>query len=361
MDLSSLTPDQRACVEHVDGPLLVSAGAGSGKTLMLTKRIVYALLHPEESGVRDIDEVLAITFTDLAASEIKARVRASLREEGLNEAALKVDACWISTIHGMCARILRESAFDLGLDPRFSLLDDTNRGQLIEDCVNGALSEAGITDPEGHDGDAVVSPAFANLFGEFEKADGTSYVGEMTSKLVTKAANVRGGIDSVVFADAPRPRDIAGDVLRAMEHCDAVAREGISRSGKQKEKFTQSARDSLESPTCGMPAFERLQANRDCGYRDVALALANVDLSFGSRTVKEPYATAYALLKQACIDARLNCALGIAQPARAELLALARRVQELFREAKAKRGALDQDDLLVRTLDAFETLSLIHI
>lgn len=355
MDLSSLTPDQRACVEHVDGPLLVSAGAGSGKTLMLTKRIVYALLHPETSGVRDIDEVLAITFTDLAASEIKARVRASLREEGLNEAALKVDACWISTIHGMCARILRESAFDLGLDPRFSLLDETDRSQLIEDCVNGALSEAGITGSKGPDGGMVVSPAFADLFAEFEKADGTSYVGEMTSKLVTKAANVRGGLDSVVFADAPRPRDIAGDVLRAMEHCDAVAREGISRSGKQKEKFTQSARDSLENPTCGMPAFERLQANRNCSYRDVALALANVDLSFGARTTKEPYATAYALLRQACIDARLNCALGIAQPARAELLALARRVQELFRAAKAERGALDQDDLLVRTLDAFET------
>lgn len=355
MDLSTLTPDQRDCVTHVDGPLLVSAGAGSGKTLMLTKRIVYALLHPEASGVHDIDEVLAITFTELAAGEIKSRVRAGLREEGLAEAALKVDACWISTIHGMCARILRESAFDLGLNPRFSLLDDTDRDQLIEDCVNRALAEVRAADPDDPDEGAAVSPAFADLFAEFEKADGSSSVGEMASDLVKKAANIRGGLDAVVCRDAPEPREIAGDVLGAMERCDAAAREGIARNGKQKDKFTQAARDALENEACGMPVFERLQANAACGYRDVAVALANVDLSFGTNTRKEPYATAYALLRQACIDGRLNCALGIAQPARAELLALARRVQELFRAAKAERGTLDQDDLLLRTLDAFET------
>ena len=79
MDLSTLTPQQRACVEHVNGPLLVSAGAGSGKTFMLTQRIAYALLNPELSGVTDIDQVLAITFTEAAAAEIKARVRNKLR------------------------------------------------------------------------------------------------------------------------------------------------------------------------------------------------------------------------------------------------------------------------------------------
>ena len=105
MDLSTLTPQQRACVEHVNGPLLVSAGAGSGKTFMLTQRIAYALLNPELSGVTDIDQVLAITFTEAAAAEIKARVRNKLREEGMAGQALKVDACWISTIHGMCSRI----------------------------------------------------------------------------------------------------------------------------------------------------------------------------------------------------------------------------------------------------------------
>ena len=131
MDLSTLTPQQRACVEHVNGPLLVSAGAGSGKTFMLTQRIAYALLNPELSGVTDIDQVLAITFTEAAAAEIKARVRNKLRQEHMPEQALKVDACWISTIHGMCSRILHENALELGLDPAFGLIGDVDKNRLL--------------------------------------------------------------------------------------------------------------------------------------------------------------------------------------------------------------------------------------
>lgn len=356
MNLDSLTPEQRDCVTHVRGPLLVSAGAGSGKTLMLTQRIAYALLHPEESGVSDIDEVLAITFTELAAGEIKARVRNRLREEGLAAQALKVDASWISTIHGMCARILRESALELGLDPQFGLIDDTDRTQLLEDCVNAALLEIrGDVPAAGGGEDAEALPGYRNLFREYEKADGPSNVGTMAAALVNAAANVRGGLGALVCAPAPSPHAIAQDVRAAMEHCDAVAREGIGTNGKAKETFTRSARDVLEDPDRGMPAFERLAAKRDCTYEELAQALLAVDLSFGSRTRKEPYATAYAEFRAAYIDACADCGFGLTQTARNELLALARRVQELFDAAKAKRGVLDQNDLLVKTLEAFET------
>ena len=95
MNLDACTPGQRASVEHVDGPLLVSAGAGSGKTFTLTQRIAYALLPDSGPAVGGIDEVLAITFTEKAASEIKARVKRTLRAEGLGDEALKVDGAWI--------------------------------------------------------------------------------------------------------------------------------------------------------------------------------------------------------------------------------------------------------------------------
>ncbi len=351
MNLESLTPDQRACVTHVRGPLLVSAGAGSGKTLMLTQRIAYALLHPEESGVRDIDEVLAITFTELAASEIKARVRARLREEGLAEAALKVDACWISTIHGMCSRILHESALELGLDPRFGLLDDTDRSALLEECLNEALAEArGNAGPE----EGAVPERYRALFEEYEKADGPSSVGKMATCLIDTAANLRGGLDAVVCADVPPARDVARDVRGAMEECIAVARGGISKTGKQRETFTTKALDELSGGEHGLHAFERLAARNDCTYAEVARELVGLDLSFGSGTRKEPFATGYAVFKQAVADARLTCALGLAAPVRTELLAFARHVQGLFDRAKAERGVLDQNDLLVKTLEAFE-------
>ena len=83
MNLSTCTPGQRQSIEHVRGPLLVSAGAGSGKTFTLTQRIAYALLPESGPAASGVDEVLAITFTEKAAAEIKARVKRTLRAEGM--------------------------------------------------------------------------------------------------------------------------------------------------------------------------------------------------------------------------------------------------------------------------------------
>ena len=359
MDISTLTPAQRDCVTHVRGPLLVSAGAGSGKTLMLTQRIAYALLHPRESDVTDIDQVLAITFTDAAASEIKTRVRNTLCGEGLAQQALKVDSCWIGTIHGMCARILRENALDLGVDPQFSLLDDTDRDSLLEECVNAALAETrGDAAEDGEDAGGEAGDdgaAYGKLFREYEKADGSSNVGKMAADLITAASNLRGGLNAITCRSAPSPHDVARDAHDAMVSCDAVAREGIGKNGKAKETFTVNARAALEDPERGMPAFERLTAKTDCSHEEVALALAGVDLAFGSRTSKEPYATAYAVFKQEYVRAAEACMLGLAQDARGELLAFTRRVWEIYEQEKSRRGLFDQDDLLLKTLDAFET------
>ena len=84
----ALTPGQKKCIETLDRSLVVAAGAGSGKTFTLTKRIVHAI----ESGAIDgIESVCAITFTNKAAGELKSRIKAELRESGLAEQALKVD------------------------------------------------------------------------------------------------------------------------------------------------------------------------------------------------------------------------------------------------------------------------------
>ena len=122
---------QERIVRTLEGPLFVSAGAGSGKTFTLTQRVLYALTpgsrprelwaDPEvpEAFLDSIDQVLAITFTDKAAAELKERIRAALIQTGLAREAERVDGAWISTIHGMCARIIRAHALDLGVDPAF--------------------------------------------------------------------------------------------------------------------------------------------------------------------------------------------------------------------------------------------------
>src|SRR5690348_16834236 len=113
-----LTPAQQAAVASRDPLHVVSAGAGSGKTRVLVERIVA--LAKEGVGP---DRVLAITFTEKAAAELRRRIVARLDAEGLLAARRAAEAAYISTIHGFCARILREWPVASGLDSSFEILD----------------------------------------------------------------------------------------------------------------------------------------------------------------------------------------------------------------------------------------------
>jgi DNA helicase-2/ATP-dependent DNA helicase PcrA len=117
--LDSLNPAQREAVEHVRGPILVLAGAGSGKTRVLTLRIARLI---EDAGVRP-DRILAVTFTNKAAGEMKARVGRLL---GRDPAGL-----WIGTFHSLSARLLRREAEVLGFTRNFTIYDEDDRNALI--------------------------------------------------------------------------------------------------------------------------------------------------------------------------------------------------------------------------------------
>lgn len=132
MNLDSCKEGQRLTITTFDRPLMVAAGAGSGKTFTLTRRIAYGLLAGEgkSGGLRSVDEVLAITFTVKAAAELRDRIRGLLREEGLVEESLKVDDAWVCTIGSMAARILRENAFEVGIDPAFEVVDEAEASYL---------------------------------------------------------------------------------------------------------------------------------------------------------------------------------------------------------------------------------------
>lgn len=112
--LEGLNPEQRVAVTHGEGPLLVLAGAGSGKTRMLTHRIAHLIA----SGLVRPHEILAVTFTNRAAREMRERV-----EELLGASAQGV---WVSTFHSACVRILRREIGHLGYEPSFVIWDDTD-------------------------------------------------------------------------------------------------------------------------------------------------------------------------------------------------------------------------------------------
>ena len=121
--LAGLNDEQRAAVTHVEGPLLILAGAGSGKTRVLTHRVAYLI---QVHGARP-DEILAITFTNKAAGEMKERI------EGLVGPIART--MWISTFHSMCARLLRREAPRLGFKSTFTIHDEDDRRRLIKRCL----------------------------------------------------------------------------------------------------------------------------------------------------------------------------------------------------------------------------------
>ncbi|MFK7927560.1 MAG: ATP-dependent helicase, partial [Myxococcota bacterium] len=120
--LQMLNPEQYSAVTSLDGPLLILAGAGSGKTRVLTRRVAH-LLH---TGV-DPEAVLAVTFTNKAALEMRARVA-----ELAGEAGSKV---WVSTFHSTCGRILRQDIEALGFTKRFSIYDDDDQLRIIRQLI----------------------------------------------------------------------------------------------------------------------------------------------------------------------------------------------------------------------------------
>jgi DNA helicase-2/ATP-dependent DNA helicase PcrA len=122
--LAGLNEPQRKAVRHGDGPLLVLAGAGSGKTRVLTHRIAYLLA----TGAARPGEILAITFTNKAASEMRERV------EQLIGGAVR--AMWVTTFHSACARMLRADAEKLGYSKAFTIYDEGDSLRMLKRCMN---------------------------------------------------------------------------------------------------------------------------------------------------------------------------------------------------------------------------------
>lgn len=121
--LEGLNPDQRQAVETTEGPLLIVAGAGSGKTRVLTNRVAWLLaekkIHPWN--------ILAITFTNKAAREMKDRIHALVGADA--------EEIWISTFHSMCVRILRRDIDRIGLNRNFTILDSSDQLTVVKQVL----------------------------------------------------------------------------------------------------------------------------------------------------------------------------------------------------------------------------------
>lgn len=326
MDLSTLMPQQLQVVKTLDRSLFVSAGAGSGKTFTLTRRIVYALSPESGPFVEHLDQVLAITFTKDAAAEIRDRVRRALIEEGMDEEALTVDDAWISTIHGMCSRILRAHALELGIDPEFTVLTDTD--ELMDQAVEHVLGRATAPDaaPE-------LAASLKALYAWYPMAGeggpfgaGTTIKG-LVRDLLELSSQLPGGMDDVRVARGQADTSALADAYRA-----ALS---ASKASTEKAQAALDAIDAFEASGKTMADAARLMMS--CG-------MPRASKAFPKEQVE--------LLKAEAADAFINIVLACGGPALDALVGLARSVEAEYRALKAAQSALDNNDLLRMAYEA---------
>lgn len=326
MDLSTLMPQQLQVVKTLDRPLFVSAGAGSGKTFTLTRRIVYALSPESGPFVEHLDQVLAITFTKDAAAEIRDRVRRALIDEGMDEEALTVDDAWISTIHGMCSRILRAHALELGIDPEFTVLTDTD--ELMDQAVEHVLGRATAPDaaPE-------LAASLKALYAWYPMAGeggpfgaGTTIKG-LVRDLLELSSQLPGGMDDVRVARGQADTSALADAYRAAL--------GASKAATEKAQVALDAIDAFEASGKTMEDAARLM---------MSCSMPRASKAFPKEQVE--------LLKAEAADAFINIVLACGGPALDALVGLARAVEAEYRALKADQSALDNNDLLRMAYEA---------
>ncbi len=184
--IDSLNPTQRQAVEAVEGPILVVAGPGSGKTRVITHRIAYLIKVIGISPYR----ILAVTFTNKAAREMKERVHAMLDRVG--------EGVTLGTFHSVCARILRQEAEHLGIDRRFVIYDDSDQMSLL----NRALKDLAL-DPKQYPPRSilsVISSAKSELIGP-EEFISASYYEEIVKRVYEKYQKLLSDSSALDFDD----------------------------------------------------------------------------------------------------------------------------------------------------------------
>jgi DNA helicase-2/ATP-dependent DNA helicase PcrA len=209
--LDGLNPQQAQAVQHRDGPLLILAGAGSGKTRVITHRIVWLV---QNCGVRP-SAILAITFTNKAAAEMKTRIEALV---GPVSAAM-----WIGTFHSMLLRILRRYADRIGYSSHFTILDTDDQQRVIKQCCKElSIDEKRFPVRMLH---GRISAAKNELIGveAYAKDAGSDFIKEKTAQIYKMYQQVLKQNNSMDFDD------ILFESVRLLENNEDVLREYQTR------------------------------------------------------------------------------------------------------------------------------------
>ena len=309
----AFTPEQRAAIADRSGSSLLAANAGSGKTAVMVERFVEAVVH---DGV-EVGAILALTFTEKAAGELRERVRRRFAELGEAEHARAAEGAWIGTIHGFCAGVLRAHPFAAGLDPRFSVLEEPVAQRLQAAAYDRALEAWAAAEGQ---------PAVDLL------AAGRD---DLRTVVLTAYAELRSRGERE--PRLPIPPEQAPPDAAAWRAATAAAAGCLQTAGTGKK--VEAARAALEFAT-SVPS----------GRVPLPTDLERAKLTTGAKALDDPacaaYREAWAAYQKACADHHARPAVVLAD----RLLA---RFGALVAEAKAARAAVDFEDLQLLTRDLF--------
>ena len=306
------TPEQQTAIEHPGG-LLLTANAGSGKTSVMAERFVRAARG--EGG--DVARILAITFTEKAAAELKTRVRDRFEQLGDDERARATEGAWISTIHAFCARLLRTHALAAGIDPRFAVLDERAADRLAGAAFDAALDE--LADAHG--------TVALSLIAAYRPAELRAAVVDLHGELRS-----RGEEQPALPPARPAPLGPAHSAL-ALARAQAAAELEPAKDGKtvaRAREVVAACAALLERPLDPPPTHSEV----------AALALPR-----NGAALAGPGCAAYRAALDAYADA---CADHAAVPVHALLDALLQAFARRYAEAKHAASALDFEDLELR-------------
>jgi ATP-dependent helicase/nuclease subunit A len=322
------TDSQRAAIEHGDGLLAVVAGAGSGKTGVLTERFVHLVA---ERGVAP-EHILTITFTRAATAEMKTRIIRKLEQRGLHDARTRIESAYIHTVHALCRRILQENPFEAGIDPEPSVLPAPAANHLKREAFHHALASL-----LRHERDFETDPLI-DLIADYLNLD--SVRGDPLQALYALVQRV---------ADATRHQGYTADDLERWRHAYPSA-EALAWHYAQISLDTPSLRFPLPAGgTEGARFPSRSGGNlQEGGSAFVDLAtLDDLRALIGQLREQNPNAARTLESLLAAFDPALE------QRARDIACALLELTVAYLREyetLKQTRGALDFDDMQIRAL-----------
>lgn len=332
-----LTPNQQKAVQSAHEPLFIQAGAGTGKTFTLTKRIAHGLSQESGPLIGAVNRLLTITFTEKAAAELIGRVRAELRAQNLSEESLQIDAAWISTIHAMCRRMLLAHAFEIGLDSGSNMLSEDESRALSDMALDWLLQN----DAESHE--------LQMLIKQFGIEEAAALIGEV-SKLLVLAPN--GAQDFNLGPKPPSMRAAAKQIQRVIAfYQQALVDLELEGMPTDKPTYVENA-DILHT------AIEKLQilaasVQEDFNWQHILAKLEEIKPPTG-KVRKDPFKTIFYECKVALIELKAQAISAQSYELLNAVITLSTLHLEQHQQLKRELGALDTNDLLIQAYRLLE-------